>query len=64
MKNLYGKAVLATAVYAGVMAEVLANPFCGGVGEPSCEIPEPRTPYLFLGVAAVAALVTKLRKKK
>jgi hypothetical protein len=64
MKNLYGKVVLTAAVYAGVMAEALANPFCGGNGEPPCEVPEPSTAYLFLGVAAVAAIVTKLRKKK
>lgn len=64
MKNLYGKVVLAAFVYAGVMAEVLANPFCGGVGEPSCEVPEPSTAYLFLGAAAVAGIVTKFRKKK
>lgn len=66
MKNLYGKVVLTAAFYAGVMAEALANPFCGDIsaGEPPCDVPEPSSAYLFLGAAAVAGIVIKLRKKK
>lgn len=63
MKQILTNAVLAAVAAYGVAGDALAN-FCGFGDYPACDVPEPSSAYLFVGAAAVAALVVKLRKKK
>lgn len=63
MKNSIKNLLLTTVPFYFLMADALASS-CGGTKGPACEVPEPGTPLLFLGVAAVGALVVKFRNKK